>query len=461
MEIEKISKFIKSMYDDDEDIDLDTLDYRFEAKMLFATFSSNKRLSIDFDNVVDFLNRFNKLHKNGIFTSFKPPLVQEYFCKQLNFLLIIDFILTFFRVDDKRFDVKKINTQFIFDFFIRLGDFYNFMNFLDVDDCFVDYLKYMLVLYAFQLDRNVIEEKYYYFIEILDEFIKNDIMPMVFSDIQYKGLNNIVKRNEEYEKKFAKEIKDYDGSLCYHGEAYSFLEELFNMNKDWNGLPSSVTVKTKTIEVLNPQPPPIGNNVYHPEVESDDDDDDYYYSELVFYYYGGSSNRRQAWTPTIKKQVPVIENEDPNFEEYKKLFIFRNYQKSKIEYDNIKSEIKIMCAPLQLKKYDSFEPDNKSIEIMKVKTILGCILDYSKISDNDYKTIFGLACEYGHIEIVKALLDLKGGDIGGNNFEKAQASPNRDIPKYLIECRSKYKKLGELFTRYKDVNYYEPKIRFN
>jgi hypothetical protein len=44
MEIEKTSKFIKSMYDEDEDVDLDTLDYRFEAKMLFATFSSNKRL---------------------------------------------------------------------------------------------------------------------------------------------------------------------------------------------------------------------------------------------------------------------------------------------------------------------------------------------------------------------------------------------------------------------------------
>jgi hypothetical protein len=229
MEIEKTSKFIKSMYDEDEDVDLDTLDYRFEAKMLFATFSSNKRLSIDFDNVADFLDKFNKLHKNGIFTSFKQPLVQEYFCKKLNFLLIIDFMLTFFRVDDKHFDVKNINTKFIFDFFIRLGDFYGFMNYLNVDDCFVDYLKYMIVLYSFQLDRNVIEEKYYYVIEILDQFLQNDIMLMVFSDIKYKDLNNIIKRNEEYEKKFAKEIKDYDSRLCYHGEAYAFLDELFNM----------------------------------------------------------------------------------------------------------------------------------------------------------------------------------------------------------------------------------------
>lgn len=469
MEIEKTSKFIKSMYDEEEIDFFDTLDYGFEIKILFNTFSSNKKLSIDFDNVADFLDRFNKLHKNGVFTSFKPPLVQEYFCKQLNFLLIIDFILTFFKVDDKHFDVKKINTQFIFDFFIRLGDFYNFMNFLDVDEYFVNYLKYMLILYSFQLDRDVIEDKYCYIIEILDQFLRNDIMPMVFSDIQYKGLNHIVKINEEYEKKFAKEFKDYDTRLCYDGEAYSFLDELFNLSKNWEGLPTSISVKNKTIEVLNPQPPPIGynpppigHNVYQPQVENDydyDDDDDYYSDDD--YYYSGSSNRHQIWTPTIIKQVPVIENEDPNFEEYRKLFIFRNYQKSKLEYDNIKNEIKIMCVPLQVKKYDSFEPANNSPKILKVKTILGCILDYSKISGNDYNTIFGLACEYGHIEIVKALLDLKGGDIGGNNFEHAQASPNRDIPKYLLECKTKYKKLGELFTKYKDVNYYEPKIRFN
>ena len=69
--------------------------------------------------------------------------------------------------------------------------------------------------------------------------------------------------------------------------------------------------------------------------------------------------------------------------------------------------------------------------------------------------------EYGHIEIVKSLLEKKNGDIGGTNFEKAQASPNRDIPRYLAESKTRFKKLNELFTRYKDVNYYEPKIRFN
>jgi hypothetical protein len=132
-----------------------------------------------------------------------------------------------------------------------------------------------------------------------------------------------------------------------------------------------------------------------------------------------------------------------------------------MEYDDIKNEIKSLCAPLQIKKYDIFEPANNSIEILKVKTILGSVLDYSGISEKDCNIIFGLACEYGHIDIVKALVIKTSGDIGSNNFEKVQSSPNRDIPKYLIECKTKHKKLSELFTKYKDVNYYEPKIRFN
>ncbi len=457
MEIEKSSKFIKTMYDDDEDIDFDTLDYRFEVKMLFATFSNNKRLSIDFDNVSDFLDRFNKLHKNGVFTSFKPPLVEEYFCKQLNFLLIIDFILTFFRADNTNFDVKKITTQFIFDFFIKLGDFYNFMDFLDVEDCFVNYLKYMIILYSFQLDRNIIENKYYYFIEILDEFLKNEIMPKIFSNVHYKGLNNILKCIEGYEKVFEKQIKCYDSKLCYDGDEYLFLDDLFIMCRNIIDVPSQVIVKKKTIEVLNPQPPPIINNEHNSEFESDDDDDYDDYDEYDHYY---GRNSRQIWTPTIEKQVPAIDNEEPNFQEYRKLFIFRNYQKMKRKYDNITNEIKIMCAPLKINKYDSFEPNNTGIDIVMIKTILGCVLDYSKISKKEYDKIFGLACEYGHIEIVKSLVELKEGDINETNFENAQVSPNRDIPKYLIECKSKYKKLDNVFKTYIGTNYYEPKIRF-
>ena len=466
MEIERTSKIINSMLEEcyDDDIDINSFEnWEEQIQFMFNSFSYKKILKIDYASTKDFLLRFNKIYKNGIFSSFKEPISQEYFCKQLNFLLLIDFILTFFRVDDRKFDVKRLTTEFIFDFFCKLGDFYSFMNFLDVDDAFVNYLKYMLTLYSFQLDRKVIEEQFHYHIEVLDHFFMNELMPKVFADIKYKNYNGLVKQIEEYGKKFSAEIKEYNANNCYDSEAYAYLDDLFTLDKDWNSLPRSVIIKTKTIEVMNPNPPPMMHNVYVADNDNsdDDDDDDSYYGSDDEYHYIGSLSHSQPWTTIIKKQVPIIQKEDSNYEEYRKLFVLRNYQKVKLNYDIIKSEIKSLCSTLRIKKYDSFEPNNNTSDILKIKTILGCVLDYKSVSENDYKTIFGLACEYGHIDIIKALMEKKNGDIGDLNFEKAQASPNRDIPRYLIECKGKYKKIKDLFDKYKDVNYYEPKIRFN
>ena len=480
MEIEKTSKVIKSMFEDcdedDEYSDMDKLEsWENKLDFLFSSFSYNKNLSIDYALTKDFLKKFNQIYNLGIFTSFKPPIVQEYFCKQLNFLLIIDFILTFFKVDDKRFDIKKINTQFIFDFFIKLGDFYNFMNYLDVDEKVVNYLKYMIVLYSFQLDRDVIETRYQYFITLLDDFLQNDIMPNVFRDIHYKKFDTLTKKMDSYKDKFADYIKEYDDLILYSGAAYEYLDDFFTINADWNGMPNCVSNKTKVIEIPNPNPPPPMHNVYTDTFnndginnnnnnnnnngfnygsDDDDEDDDDDYDDYGF------SIRQPVWTPLVKKSVPVLDKDDANYEEYRKLFVLRSYQKVKMEYDDVFNDIKGMCLTLQLKKYDAFEPHNNTIEIKKIKTILGCLLDYSKISDNDYNTLFGIACEYGHIEIVKALTGLKCGDIGANNFEKIQTSPNRDIFRYYSENKHKYKPIATLFEKYKDTNYYEPKIKF-
>lgn len=454
MEIEKTSKIINLMIDDycvedDTSTDMNSLEnWEEKIKFMFDNFSYNKKLSINYSIVKDLFKSFNKIYKSGYFASFKPPIIQEYFCKQLNNLLIIDFILTFFRVDNNIINLKSINDQFINDFFIKLGDFYNFMDYLDVDEYFVNYLKYILVLYAFQLDRNIIEEKYYYFISILDNFFINDIMPQVFKAIHYKELHTLSKTINEYNEKFTKEIKEYNKNICYCGDEYEYLDDLFIMNKDCNSLPLSVTEKTTISKILNPEPPPPMNNVY---ADAIDDNNDNYYSGLL--------NRHQLWTPIIEKQVPVIEKVDTNYDKYRTLFILRNYKNIKDEYDNVMNEVNSLCASLYIKKYDKFEPNNKNIEIMKVKTILGCVLDYDSISDSNYNIIFGLACEYGHIEIVKALFEKKNGDIGEINFKKAQTSPNRDIPRYLEESKRQLQKINVLFI--KNSNYYEPKIRFN
>jgi hypothetical protein len=473
MSIERSSKLIKSLYIDDEDVDLETLNFRDEAKKLFSTFFTSKQLSIDLDSLEYFLNKFNKIHQLGIFANFKPPMIQEYFCKQLNFLLIIDFIITFFKTGDEKFDIQKINTQFIFDFFIKLGDFYNFMNYLEVEDKFLNYLKYMITLYSFQLDRNIIENVYHSFIYIIDDFFKNEIMSKAFSSIKYKNYDHLEQFIKEFYKKFPNEINSYNKNVNYQDSFYDYLDSLFILNKTWDNLPHNVSTITKTIEVPNPNPPPPINNTYTAtfntgtEVDNADIDEDNYYSDYESDYGSDDENdeynytRRQQWTPTIRKLVPLIENTDSNYNEYKKLFILRNYQKIKNKYDVIRSEIEEMCKNIQLKKYDDFEPENKNIEILKIKTILGIMLDYTKINDNDCNKIFELACEFGHIEIVKKLIIKKNGDIGDLHFEKAITSPNQEISKYLEENKKKFPELNKLFKKYKEANYCEPKIRFH
>lgn len=464
MEIERTSQVIKLMmedcYDEDEcSTDINNLE-NWEEKMqfMFTSFAHNKNLTVDYSSVKNLLEKFNTLYKNGYFASFTPPYIQEYFCKQLNYLLIIDFILTFFRIDDKNFNVKQINTKLISDFFVRLGDFYNFMNYLDVDEDFVNYLKYMIVLHSFQLDRNIIEENYHYFVSILDDFFQNNIMFQVFKNINYKGFNSMLEQINEYDKRFSEEIRDYDNSQDYCDKVYEYLDDMFIMNKDWSNLPLDVAVKKKTIDLLNPEHPdhPQHNpdNVFSDGRGLDYDTGDEFdnYEEYL------EHRRRQTW------KVPMIKKDDVNYKEYRKLFILRTYQKLKNEYNNIISEIKTMCAHIYLNKYNDFEPNNNHSEIKKVKTILGCIFDYNTIcvgNDIEYATIFGLACEYGHIEIVKVLLEKKNGNIGRSNFEKAHTSPNRDIPRYLIENRNRLYGLNQLFIEYKDVNFFEPKIKFN
>ena len=212
MEILKTSKFIRSIFDDeinDGYMEEGDIDYGNESRLLFNTFSSNKSLKIDYGTIDDFLIKFDILHKSDFFISFKEPLVQEYFCQQLNFLLLIDFLLSFFRTNNKAFDVKKINTSFIFDFFVKLCDFYSFMNFLDVDYKFVDYLKYMITLYTLQLRREVIEKNFHYDIEIIDNFFANEIMPKVFQEIKYRNMNDFVNKIEKFDTTFEKELKEY------------------------------------------------------------------------------------------------------------------------------------------------------------------------------------------------------------------------------------------------------------
>jgi len=352
--------------------------------------------------------------------------------------------------------VKKINTAFIFDFFIKLGEFHSFMNYLDVDDDFVNYMKYMITLYTLQLRREVILNNFHYDIEILDNFFANEIMPKVFEEIKYRNMNDLSYKIEKFNKLFEKELKDYNSTIDYSREELYFLDNMFSLNYNWSQEPS-IRVKTTEVEVMNPNPPPtdFNNNNHHNE---DNDNDSDYYSDDD-YYYGGSS--RNTWTPTIKKQIPNIEENDPNYKFHRSSFIFKQYQKLQNEYDILIKEVRTMCSGMKIKAYDNFLPDNNIKDVIKVKSIIGVTLDFNSFDKSIVNDVFSIACEYGHLEIVKGYLSFKKGDLSHNDIEKAASSPNREILKFLKDSRNQYKKLDTVFGHFKDTTFYEPKIRFN
>lgn len=461
MELIKTSKFIKSLFEDDISegiMEFEDIDFSKETKLLFNTFISNKILKIDYETINDFLIKFDILYKVNFFNTFKQPMIQEYFCQQLNFLLLIDFILSFFRINNKAFDVKKINTSFIFDFFVKLGEFYSFMNYLDVDNHFVDYLKYMITLYTLQLQRDVIENNFHYDIEILDNFFANEIMPKVFEEIKYKNMNDFLSKIERFDKIFEKELKEYNPNINYNTDVFKFSDNIFYLNYNWNQEPS-IKVKTTEVEIMNPTPPPaINYNNMDNDLESENDSD--YYSDDD--YYGGQSSRNK-WTPTIKKKIPNIEENDPNYKSYRNSFIFKHYQNLHNDYNNLLKEVRMLCSCIRIKDYSDFLQHNNTKDIVRVKTIIGINLDFKSLDKNIVENVYNIACEYGHLEIVKNYIAFKNGDIDltSNIIEKAAASPNREILKFLKESSSKYKKLNNMFDIRKDSSFYEPKIRFN
>jgi hypothetical protein len=114
--------------------------------------------------------------------------------------------------------------------------------------------------------------------------------------------------------------------------------------------------------------------------------------------------------------------------------------------------------------------------MIKIKTILGIEVDLKKLEltdlhENDetltkikkdelIKIIYNLACEYGHIEIVKKYIELKSGDLDINEINKAIASPNRAILKYLQDSCDVYDKLKNIFKQFQITQCYEQKISF-
>jgi hypothetical protein len=158
--------------------------------------------------------------------------------------------------------------------------------------------------------------------------------------------------------------------------------------------------------------------------------------------------------------IPNIEANDPNYNSHKLSFIFKSYENIRDKYNNLSNEVRMMCSGMRIKDYAGFLPDDNTPKIVKVKTILGIQLDFKKLDEHVVDGVYLLACEYGHLEIVKDYVDFKNGNLKNLDIEKAATSPNRGIFKLLKDKSQKYKELKKLLDNFKHYNFYEPKIRF-
>ena len=435
MSILSTSNVIKNLFDndvvDDEEIVFNDEYCEKQCQELFNLFSSNKKLNIDFGTVNDFLHSFDVLHKQSYFSLFRPPLVQEYFCKQLNFLLIIDFMLSFFKIKDETFCFKEINTKFIFDFFIKLGDFYNFMNFLDVDQRVIDYLRDMIILYTLQLDRDLIESKFGNIIELIDNFFENEIMPSIFVEIKYKNMDQLDLYVNGFELKYSDELKNYRKDVDYSCEDLK-LDDLFNCNWSYDYHP--------LIEVKN-------------SLQKIHEDDDI---EVI---YGIPIEYRPV---KPKRGNPIIKENDPNYKRYRELFILKMYQKAVTNKNVVLKEIREICKNIGIKKYNALDLLKCDDTIIKIKTILGLNFDVNNINTKLKDKVFELCCEYGNLNLLINVVEPIKDRLNTNDIRKIITSPSRELTKYFMDNKDKYTNIYNKLKNYMDQNvHYEPKIKFN
>jgi hypothetical protein len=208
---EKTSKFIKSIYED-EDVELNKLDYENEITKLFNMFSIGKELRINDNDVKIFFSRFNKM--KHIINNFERPSMVEYFNKTLGYLIIIDFAISFFRTENNNFEIRNATKELLFELFVKLGEFYCFLNYLDVDIKFLNYIKDTIVIFAIRLDRLTFERNFKLSINLLDEYFINEIVFKLFNHYSAFDIVDLKKKLDEF-KNNNEIMKRYDQNIDY------------------------------------------------------------------------------------------------------------------------------------------------------------------------------------------------------------------------------------------------------
>ena len=355
------SNHIRVLYENDNVEDAEGYsDFSIYIKNnIFAIYTSYKdriKMPLDFDTVMECINKFEKmnLHEN-----FVKATYEEYFNKTLNYLLVIDFIISFNKNDTQ--NSKNIDHSTIFKFFVDLSYFYKFMNYLDVTSTFLDYIKTMLVLYLQLLDRHTIDTFFSHVIWVLDDFFKFEVVKHLLDDklsTKYKDAKTFLSL---FEAKYSKELQlGYDKNIDYTSAEYKHLDEKFYVDYD--------------------------NSIckYRRSEDGNDSDDSY----------------EQDMHPTY-----VIEESDINYELYKKQFIFKiKEEKTKVILDG-ETQINELLKDIKIKDLSSLKTklDNKRHSILL--TYVGETLDYKIYNNFEINQLFSIAYNMVYFDIIKSIVE--------------------------------------------------------
>ena len=376
------SKLIRSTFEDEKefnsDIDFDTyLEQQFVDN--YNLYRYKDKISIK--TIKRYIDIFDKLNmKLNIYTSFVKPELNEYFNPTLNRLLITDFLLSIIKLNDDPFlkHLKQLNFVDFFTIFIELSYFFDFVNFLDVDNDFLNYLKFHLVLFSISLNRASIDKHFGHISWILDEFFKHEVCSLLL-----ERFDMCHEKNEYYifpldvETNYNYILKEFDLNIDYKTDEYKHLDNLFYIKygrlhyqkrSKWdNTIEDIIDVKC--------------DKTNWRDVEYDYDS----------YYYG---------------EKPKIKSSDPNYSTYIKQFMIRKYQFA-LEKLNARKKM-INESNLRIKDYSFFYKlddmdDKNKFDKVRLLSFIGELLNYENMSTHDIKYCFREAYEQGHLELVKQI----------------------------------------------------------
>lgn len=418
--IERTSKVLATMMEDDDDTDTETIhDYAKEALNLFPMFVVGKSVRSDADTMMMFMRVFNVLYEKKVFQEFQAPLIYEYFAEPMNELLLLDFFLSFHRVINPKFGVAQITPHVWASFFFALADFFNFLDYLDVDECVTNYLKHMVCLFSikYQLARSLIEDRLGSMVFVLDEYFRREIFKGLVEEVNGQCRKNLALRLK-YKRE---ELALFDGvhDDTYLDDAYAHLDDKYRLS--------------------------FGDGKYEVRAKHQYDDDyDDEWSELV-----NNGNVPEI----VEEEAEEVDDEHTLLEKHH--FFLRAFSQCKKIVEELEEQvlhidmgIEQICSKVKLNDYSALD----QLDHCEVLTALNVEVDYSRLIEfrsNEYKNrdsgVFYTACKFGHLNLVQKIIPhMKLFDY--DEFSYAYASPNRAILKWLYAHRDNYDLLRNNFN---------------